>query len=284
MVVSSSTLVRNFSIVSDVVSEHVRGVIVEETWGEPKHDAERKQLTIALAARVSPQAVADGACAALRARHSARVAVVIASDADVPGPNGGTSRGSQPQFGVALLDELKGGCMSATLVSASAAEIETQSLLEGLRARSGGDIALFVKRANPSAATNEGLTARIVDLSTNEILAVANGGPSRLADALFKQIATHWTKELNEGRRISFSFATTSFAAAGIVQRAVAQALGVAEAKDQALRNGELRFTLFVPSDGVTAAKTLEGLRVGDRTLTVTSAERGAIALAYSPQ
>lgn len=265
MVVTSSTVVRNYALVSDVVSEKVRGVIIDEAWSAPRDQGDR--VVVSLTARVSPAALADGACAALAARHSARVAVVIATD-EKP----------QHETANALLAELKGGCMTTTLVNTSAALIEKQALLDDVRRRSAGDLALFVKPS--SNATN--VTARIVDVSSNEILAVATGNVQKVADALFKQVAKSWTKELNDGRRITFTFATTSFAAAGLVARGVAQALAVPEAKDQHLRDGQLRFSLFVPVDGVTAAKKLEGLRVGERTLTVTSAEGSAITLAYS--
>lgn len=269
MVVSSSTVVRNYAIVSDVVSEKVRGVILEEAWSAPRDEGDR--VVIALSARVSPAAVAEGACAALSARHSARVAVVIASD-EKP----------QHETANALLAELKGGCMTTTLVNTSAALIEKQGLLDDVRARSAGELALFVKPAS-DRSDHVNVTARIVDVASNEILAVATGNVQQVADALFKQVAKSWTKELNDGRRITFTFKTKSFAAAGLVARGVAKALAVAEAKDQHLRAGELRFSLFVPSDGVAAARKLEGLRVGDRTLTVTSAEGSAITLAYAP-
>ncbi len=265
MVVTSSTVVRNFAIVSDVVNEKVRGVIIDETWSAPRDEGDR--VVVALTARVAPEALAEGACAALSARHSARVAVVIATD-EKP----------QQENANALLAELKGGCMTATLVNASGADIEKQTLIDDVRARSAGDLALFVK---PSS-DNTNVTARIVDVASNEILAVATGNVRTVADALFKQVAKSWTKELNDGRRITFTFATTSFAAAGLVARGVAKALGVEEAKDQSLRDGALRFSLFVPGDGMTAAKKLEGLRVGERTLTVSAAEGSAVTLGYA--
>jgi hypothetical protein len=264
MVVSSATVVRNFALVSDVVSEQVRGVILDESWGAPRVDG--KHVIMALKARVSPAAVAEGACTALTARHSARIAVVIARD-DKP----------QDVAALALLDALKSGCMTATLVNTSGALIEKQVVLDDVRARSAGELALFVKPGHDGV----NMTARIVDVTNNEILAVATGNAAHVADTLFQQVAKVWTKELNDGRRITFTFATTSFAAAGLVARGVAQALAVDEAKDQHLKDGVLRFSLFVPTDGVTAARKLEGLRVGERTLTVTAAEGGALTVAY---
>lgn len=273
--VTSSTVVRNFALVSDVVSERITGVIVDEQWSEARVAPDGKTLTIALTARVEPKAIAEGACVALRARHTARVAVVVADD-DKHAPSQAST----------LLDELKGGCMTATLIHSSAAKIDSQELIADLRARSAGELALFIRDESTAAiglSPKGAVTARIVDVATNEIVAVATGPVASVADALFQQVAKTWTKELNEGRRIMFSCKAASFSQGALLAKTVAKTLAVDGSKDQSLRNGELRFSLHVPMDGLAAAKKLDGVKVGAKKIDVTGAESGAVTLALVP-
>ncbi len=257
LVVSSTTVVRNFAVVRDVVLEELRGVVVEEAWGLVRDDGD--DVVVALHARVDPGAGPEAVCAVLRARKPRKVAVVVMDGR------------KEPAWAAPLLAQLGSGCMATELLAPGVVVAEGQTTLVNLRTKKGVDLALLVRG-------DVEVTARLVDLSTNEVVATASGAVPDVADALFQQVARAWIKEASTGRRVSFRARVSSFTASRALAEAIATKLDVAVPADLRFQSGEASFSLRVPGDGDVGPQ-LDGVKVGKRRVRVVIALDGVVDL-----
>lgn len=259
--VSASTLVRNYQLVSDVVTTEVKGLILDERWGEPT--VAGGIVKIRLTARVDGDALNANGCTVLRAVHDPRIAFLT---------NEGDTRG-QTTSSLAL--ELAAGCMTLVEpVAAHAADpLDDQAYLKGLQAQ-GADYALAVR------AKGELMAARVIDLATNEIVVATEMADARaVADEVFRKLAVVWTRELVAGRAVQVKVVGLTFVQAKEVAGALAKAANVAAPRDVKLRDGAARFELEVPGGGRALAEIVDALAVLDGVVAVTAADAGSVSL-----
>lgn len=317
VLVSSNSIMKNFTLMSDEIATSAKGVLTDEQWGPLTDGATSGTKKIKLTAKVSPEVVSDAICTVLKANHDPKIALVFVEkygDED----KWNTERGlveatfanafvdscfTLVESGVKVTEITASGDLPQATINEIVKNADAQYVVLGsgkfLKAKVGENSILGNTAMNSYSMS---ASLKLINTATNEIIAVSSKqlqvmgiSPEKaieandskvkknltgaILDDLIKKISERWMQEAaGGGARVAVQVqGMANLQASKAFKELVAKLNGKAEQRK--IAGGTGSFDVTFDGGAERFAETIEGKKIGKFTVEVVEVTAGKVVL-----
>jgi hypothetical protein len=313
VMLESSSIVRNYELISDEIATSARGVIINEQWGPLQDGPTGSTKKISLTAQVSKDGMSSALCTVVKANHDPKVAIVLV---EKHGSKGWTAdRGMieamfveqftdncfhvvEPMIDVAAV--AGNGSLTKEAVDKIVDAVDAQYIVLGsAQISEGKNITGLTSPGNGLETFPFELSLKMINVANGEVVAVfsdagqTSGASESVAlgatgsvfrkkvlpasmDAFLGKVAKSWSSELVNATKVSL---TLEGANKSLTSELKALMNGRADIRVQPrnMAKGKATFDVTLDGGATALADLLQSKKLGNGKLEVTELSRGKV-------